>query len=208
LDQAIRLDPRGADAFADRGAIYMFKGDHARALQDYDQALRLNPNDVFVSFRFESRGWLRFYLGQFAGAGDDFRKALDLDPKNAGAAIAAYLAQSRAGTPGQSDLRQRALTLDLQKWPGAVVRLYLDSTSADSVLPAAHNADAATDRRLQCEAYFYLGEDALLHGRRAEAVRLLQAAIKTGEATAASSSACAAAQTELNRLSVSQPGSR
>jgi Flp pilus assembly protein TadD len=33
-------------AFVDRGTAYAFKGQQDRAIKDYDQAIRLNPNDT------------------------------------------------------------------------------------------------------------------------------------------------------------------
>lgn len=35
-----------ANAFRGRGSAYAHKGDYDRAFQDYDQALKLNPNDA------------------------------------------------------------------------------------------------------------------------------------------------------------------
>ena len=41
--EAIRLNPRAADAFNNRGNAYQNSGDFERALADYDEAIRLNP---------------------------------------------------------------------------------------------------------------------------------------------------------------------
>jgi hypothetical protein len=43
-DQAIRLDPKDALAYSNRGNAYNGKRDYERAFSDYDQALKLNPS--------------------------------------------------------------------------------------------------------------------------------------------------------------------
>ncbi|HEV2992268.1 MAG TPA: tetratricopeptide repeat protein, partial [Candidatus Angelobacter sp.] len=42
--QLIRLDPKNADAFFERGLLYRRKGDLNHAIQDFTEALRLRPN--------------------------------------------------------------------------------------------------------------------------------------------------------------------
>jgi lipoprotein NlpI len=50
------------------------------------------------------------------------------------------------------------------------------------VLASAKDADAKKNSKQHCQAFFYLGEDALLRGHTAEARRLFQQAISTGPA--------------------------
>ena len=45
-DQAIRLDPGLAHAYANRGSAYTDKMDYDRAIADLDQAIRLDPGFV------------------------------------------------------------------------------------------------------------------------------------------------------------------
>jgi tetratricopeptide (TPR) repeat protein len=45
-DQAIRSNPKNADAVFNRGVAYGRKGDNKHAIQDYKEALRLNPADT------------------------------------------------------------------------------------------------------------------------------------------------------------------
>ena len=42
-DEAIRLDPKLAQAYYNRGNAYANLGQHQRAIQDYDEAIRLDP---------------------------------------------------------------------------------------------------------------------------------------------------------------------
>jgi Flp pilus assembly protein TadD len=48
-------------AFSHRGLAYARKGQHDRAIQDLDQAIRLNPNDAMA---FSNRGNAYFRKGQ------------------------------------------------------------------------------------------------------------------------------------------------
>jgi tetratricopeptide (TPR) repeat protein len=45
-NQAILLNPNGANAFFNRGRAYNRKSQYDRAIEDYNQAIRLNPNDA------------------------------------------------------------------------------------------------------------------------------------------------------------------
>jgi lipoprotein NlpI len=57
------------------------------------------------------------------------------------------------------------------------------------------------DRAQHCEAYFYLGQHALIAGKSDEATRLFQQAVDSGVVT---SNEYGGAQAELKRLSVSR----
>ena len=71
-----------AGAFNNRGNAYAHKGENDRAIQDYDQVLRLNPSygDAFVN-----RGRARVHKGEFELAFQDHDQALRLDSNNANA---------------------------------------------------------------------------------------------------------------------------
>jgi Tfp pilus assembly protein PilF len=71
LGYALEIDPRPADAWAFRGHVWGAKGDFARAIADYDQALKLRPrwSDVYVN-----RGIARLMQGKLAEAEADFAR--------------------------------------------------------------------------------------------------------------------------------------
>jgi tetratricopeptide (TPR) repeat protein len=81
-DQAIRLNPKYADAYRDRGLTYFHKGDYDRAIRDHDQAIRLNPKDADTFF---GRGWAYDAKGDHDRAIADYDQAIRLDPKYANA---------------------------------------------------------------------------------------------------------------------------
>jgi tetratricopeptide (TPR) repeat protein len=104
LDQAIRLNPNDAMAFNSRGNAHFSKGgnmarengmclgayrpascasaiaQYDRAIEDYDQAIRLNPNNALAFF---SRGRAYANKGQLDRAIEDYDRAIRLNPNDA-----------------------------------------------------------------------------------------------------------------------------
>jgi tetratricopeptide (TPR) repeat protein len=73
---------RLAIAFQNRGIAYLGKGDTDRAIQDYDQAIKLDPK---YANAFNSRGIAYQAKGDNQRAIDDYGEAIRLDPRNANA---------------------------------------------------------------------------------------------------------------------------
>ncbi|MEM0987771.1 MAG: tetratricopeptide repeat protein [Pseudomonadota bacterium] len=69
-----------AIAFNNRGTAYADLGQHSRAIEDYDEALRLDPNYTEANY---NRGDAYAELGQHARAIQDYDAALRLDPNDA-----------------------------------------------------------------------------------------------------------------------------
>jgi tetratricopeptide (TPR) repeat protein len=74
-DEAIRLSPKNAAAFNNRGNNYVSKRMYDRAMQDFDEAIRLDPNSALY---FKNRGDVFKIIGQYLSAIADYRKALAL----------------------------------------------------------------------------------------------------------------------------------
>ena len=164
-------------AFFNRGRAYDHKGDYDRAIQDYDQALRLRPD---YAEALSGRGRARFNSGQFAAAQPDFARALQLNPAYPYNAIWLYLAQARVGRDGSGELSKNATQIKLNEWPGQIISLFLSKMTPESVLAAAKDADPKKEREQHCEAYFFLGEYAMIAGKQEEARRLFQQSVDTG----------------------------
>jgi lipoprotein NlpI len=82
FNEAIRLNPNGAEAHAGRGAIYIIKRDTDHAMQDFNEAIRLNPNDAVA---YTGRGLAYAANGDTDRAIRDFNEAIRLNPGNANA---------------------------------------------------------------------------------------------------------------------------
>jgi tetratricopeptide (TPR) repeat protein len=81
-EQALKLDPKCADAHVGRGDVHLAQGQIEQALADFDQALRAQPQcaDAFVG-----RGAVRLRRRDPAMAVADYNEALRLDAENVAA---------------------------------------------------------------------------------------------------------------------------
>jgi lipoprotein NlpI len=176
-NDAIRLDSSFAVAFGNRGRVHHFHGNYAPAIADYGQAIELDPE---YALAYYNRALARFDQGLYIGAVPDFVRAYNLDPDNPYRAIGLYLAKARVGDADREALANQAKVFNMSRWPGPVIELYVGQLSPEALLEAARDPDAATQRERQCEAYFYVGEELLLHGQRDAAARMFQGAVNTG----------------------------
>lgn len=78
LDQAIRLNANSVGALSLRAAINA-DSDPASALADMEQAVKLQPDQVWLRI---NRAVARYNANDFNGALDDFDYALEIDPMN------------------------------------------------------------------------------------------------------------------------------
>lgn len=201
-DEAIRLDPRSADAFAGRGSAYLLKGDYDSAILDYNEAIRLNPKSASA---FNGRGAAYFAKGDYDRALQDYNEAIRLDSRTPRALLNRGLANlyTRHFSDAQQDLSQN-LRLDKTDLYG-VIWLYLSRVKAGadgkdelktniagldlSEWPgpliqlylgqntpddAFQAADGDSDQK--CEYSFYVGEYRALRGERPEAITLFRSA--------------------------------
>jgi len=79
-DEAIRLNPKDADAYFSRGNAYYSLNKKERAIEDYDKAIRLNSQ---FADAYHNRGTTYCDLGQFERAIEDYDEAIRLNPKDA-----------------------------------------------------------------------------------------------------------------------------
>lgn len=80
--EAIRLDPKDATFYINRGAAYESKRQYDRAIADYNKAILLDPQNALA---FNNRGSAYVGKGQYDRAIADYNKAIQLDPKDANA---------------------------------------------------------------------------------------------------------------------------
>ena len=99
-----------ATTLKQRAVAYMHLGQHQRAIDDINEAIKLKPGDAD---NYYLRGFSYRALGQHQRAIEDCNKALSIEPDNAGAYGVRAFAYKALGNLGQarSDA-QRALKLD------------------------------------------------------------------------------------------------
>ena len=102
-------------AFAFRGGVYQRKGELDRAIQDYDQALQLDPNDATT---FYNRGVAYGSRRQWDQAVQDYDQAVRLEPKFAAALYGRGVAKEQTGDRAGADAdiaAARAIDPDIGK---------------------------------------------------------------------------------------------
>lgn len=103
--KAIELDPKYADAYNRRGALYGNKKDNDKAIADFTNAIELAPK---LDTAYLNRGSLYLIKKDYESAIDDFTKVIELDPDS----YINYSIRSVAyGKMGRNDLANA----DLQK---------------------------------------------------------------------------------------------
>jgi tetratricopeptide (TPR) repeat protein len=78
--EAIRLNPKDAEAYHHRGGVRDTQHDLEGAIEDDSEAILLNPN---FSDAYADRGYARSRHGDLAGAMADYNEAIALNPQDA-----------------------------------------------------------------------------------------------------------------------------
>ena len=87
--QAIKLSPKNATGFFERGVSYQTLQKHEQAIREYDQAIELDPQNVQAYF---NRGVAHQTLGNPEKAVQDFKRVVEIKPDYA----QAYLNRGKA----------------------------------------------------------------------------------------------------------------
>jgi lipoprotein NlpI len=167
FNQATRLNPDDAWPYVGRAAAYENRGEHDRAVKEYDQAIQRDPNSPYISLWKDQ---ILFETGRFGDAVDASEELVGAHPTFADGVLWLNLAQRRAGYLADGALKVNAQALDLEQWPGPVVRLYLGQITRDALKGAVGDQDPTIARRKSCEAPFYIAELDVVSGQ-AEAAR-------------------------------------
>jgi tetratricopeptide (TPR) repeat protein len=104
--------------YNNRGTAYSSKGDHDRAIQDYNEAIRLRPD---FALAYEERGDSYFVQSNLTAAIASFEHVISAAPSSRTAVVAAlvlHVAMKRQGHDDAQQLAPVAAAADLSKWPG------------------------------------------------------------------------------------------
>jgi lipoprotein NlpI len=168
---AFALDSQNPAPLIFRGNVRADRTDYGGAILDDSKAIEIDPKFGGAYF---GRGLAHLYAGSLSAARADFERATELEPQNALAALWLEIVDKRGNLP--SRLAVAAKQIDMRKWPGPVVRLFLGSLNPETILAAADNRNSNIKRGRTCQADFYRGEFALLNGSKDKATQLFQAA--------------------------------
>lgn len=78
--EGIRLNPKDADGYINRGNVYYRKGESDKAIADFTETIRLDPQNALAYF---DRGVVFYNKGDYDKAIADLTEAIRLDPKYA-----------------------------------------------------------------------------------------------------------------------------
>ena len=95
LDDALRMNPSYADAYALKGGIYTYIGKPAQGVEQMQLALRLNPDAGSLYFLLLGRAY--YFLGDNEQARFNLKRSLERNPENLEARIYLAATQWRAG---------------------------------------------------------------------------------------------------------------
>ncbi len=185
--------PQNIDARVGRGIARQFDGDYDGAEEDFTVALDAVPD---AAQSLANRGYVRVMKGDFAAAVDDFTAALSLPNAPVHLALWKYVAEARAGNPNPETLSFALRTLDDGQWPAPILNYFLGQATGNEVISAAL-LEPMTAAGSLCEAYFFLGQAALVLGDPEEAKRLFKGAVDTA---AVRFTEYAGAKAELSQL--------
>jgi tetratricopeptide (TPR) repeat protein len=106
-------------AFDNRGVAYRRKGEYDRALQDYEQAIQLNPSNATA---YNNRGIIHRIKGEYARAIADYDEAIWL--KNGDYPAAYYNRALAHADKGEYELSLRDFDVVMQFNPRNALALY------------------------------------------------------------------------------------
>jgi lipoprotein NlpI len=183
LELALASGSAPADLLRQRAWLAGARGDFAAAGTDLAAAFRLEPASTVTA---HVQGLLRFEEGDFAAAAAALDFHLEDQPILPTASVLLALARWRAGLTTTDD---EVITLAdrgryLEPWPQAIAAFHAGRLARPDLLALARgdNADPAPVRA--CQAWFHLGQRALLEGNPERAARDFHRALRTGGTSA------------------------
>ena len=170
-DAAMANGMRVAVMYDVRAGIRKSQGDYAKALDEYAEALKLDPHDDDA---LGSRGRLLYETDRFDAAENDFTTLLAMRPDEYDS-IFLSLSRTRRGEDGRAALKQGLAKTSADKWPAPVMLYLLGRIDGDALMAAAM-LDDKKRKDYECEARFYTAQRLLADGKREAARPLLEQA--------------------------------
>jgi len=176
FSQAISLNSNYVTAYINRANAYAKLEKYKEAYQDFSSAQKLSGNNKSI---YSIRGSLSFFLGRFKDAVADYRYYLRLKPDDMYRMIWLHLSQQYLDKHANSDLETYAKGLDLDVWPGALIKLYIGKVTVEEFLAAFTKNLPNLEPQYLCEGYYYVGQYFLLTGNRKLAKTSFEQAVKS-----------------------------
>jgi len=176
LSNAIRLNNSYVTAYINRANAYAKIEMYKEAFQDFAIAQKLSPKNTAI---YILRGSLNFLLGRFDDAVADYKYYLSLVPDDMYRMMWLHLSQSYQNNSKPTELANYSKGMNLDVWPGALIKLYLEQVSAKDFLDAFKKKIGSMKPEYLCEGFYYLGQYLLLKGDRNLAADSFRQAVKS-----------------------------
>ncbi|WP_455220652.1 tetratricopeptide repeat protein [Kaarinaea lacus] len=173
---AIDLNSRYVTAYINRANAFAKLEQYKPAYQDFATAQKLSPNNPAI---YAIRGSLNFLLGRFSDAVADYKYYLSLKPDDMYRMLWLHLSQKYLDINKPSELARYSQNMNLDVWPGALIKLYLGQVGADDFLNAFKKQINSMSPEYLCEGFYYLGQYFLLTGNKQLAADSFRQAVKS-----------------------------
>lgn len=186
LNRAIKLNPQYYRAYYMRGVALRREGELMLSEQDFTKALEIKPSSFEVHF---ARGMARYILGKSDEAEADWRECLTGDTNyRPYGEFWLWILKSEQGKKPAADKELADFMTGYEKvqpgkWENFVGNFLLGKMSADDLVAHAQADQSGREHEKSqhlCEAWFYAGKAAQIHGDAAAARRDFTNAIATG----------------------------
>ena len=176
FNKGIFLEPSYPALYGARAIVLERLGRYDAALEDLKTAIELDPGDFLP---YKSRGNLYFSIGHYQKAIEDYETYLSVHYADPYRMIWHFLANEVLTGKGEGALKNYSSNVDLEQWPGSIIRLYLAEGSVNQVLDSLPQELNENSRGQFCEAYFYIGQHYLLNGKADLAKQFFVKAVDT-----------------------------
>ncbi|HVI87745.1 MAG TPA: tetratricopeptide repeat protein [Dongiaceae bacterium] len=192
FQRVLTLDAGDVEAANGVALCDLSSGAAAKAIDSFSAVIKMAPD---VGVYYANRGTAYLLTGDDNKATADFRKALQLEPDEPFDALLLYIAEARSGdrlkakqeladfaahwSGPKKDQHDNSSANVETDWPRPMIDFYLGKISLADVTEAAKRGDANDQADQHFDLDFYLGQWALLDGRRDEGRQRLQNVVKT-----------------------------
>ena len=176
FSNAVELNPNYVTAYINRANAFAKLEQYKAAYQDFATAQKLSPTNKSI---YAIRGSLNFLMGRFQDAAADYRYYLSLKPDDMYRMLWLHLSQKYQDASKPSDLAKYAQQINLDVWPGALIKLYLGQVGPDDFLKAFKQQMNTMSTEVLCEGFYYLGQYFLLTGNKKLAADSFKQAVNT-----------------------------
>lgn len=172
----VAIDNTASKAYALKASAEELKFDYDDALLDYGAAIRIDPQYLGA---LAWRGRLYVMLGQYDLARRDLDAALSIEPDDVSAVMWMHVLHMKTKEDDAVWLKKTFAKLDPNEWPAPALAYFLGKKTDDQIVDIALHSKKTIHDHQRCDAWFYLGEDALRQGDKDKADALFRRTVKS-----------------------------